>query len=150
MSEGPKRLQFSLKTFMLSTSFVGAGIGCFLAGWGGLETYELIWWRRIVQFVEILAVGPLLGAALLVPFRIGRVGAYLGFFAPIVAFIGIVFIRNGWETGWIILFDANRKWIAVPVIGLTVFAMTVATGSLFYQIWQRRKRQPVSENPISD
>jgi hypothetical protein len=97
MSEGPKRTQITLKSFLLSTSFIGAGIGCFLAGNSYLNspTYEN--WRGILALVQILAAAPLIGAGIFRPFGRARLGAYVGFFLFMIAGGGHDTYHFGWN-----------------------------------------------------
>jgi hypothetical protein len=100
MSEDFKRPQFTLKSLLLSTSFVGAGIGCSLAGSRFLsddDGQRLDWWRPVFAVVQVLAAGPLIGAGLLRPFGRARLGAYFGFFGPIIVGLVVGIFLVGWR-----------------------------------------------------
>ena len=150
MSEGPKRLQFNLKTLLLSASFIGAGIGCFFAGFIGLTSYEEVWWRRICQFVQVLAAGPMIGAGLFVPFRIGRLGAYVGFFTPIALVIVYYFLANGWREAWIVASQSEDRLVMMPVILLTGFAILLAIYSALRRTFNGRLKRPIPEDTPLD
>ncbi len=149
MSEGAKRLQITLRSLLLSTSFIGAGIGCYMAALGLMftEPRDYTDWLGIVNALmpglQFLAAGPLIGAGIFTPFARARLGAYIGFFVPIIVVFGYVVFLVGWKV-------VSAEPVAWQVAALTAFAFAVTTCGVFYRIWQRRKRQSISENPISD
>src|SRR5687767_2807280 len=91
----PAGLRITLVDFILSTAFLGAGIGCFFAAFRGAQSGQGLW--SLIQFV---AAGPLIGASLLTPFHRMRLGAYVGFFAGIVAGIAGLILMIGTEVLW--------------------------------------------------
>ena len=101
MTPPSKRAQFTLGTLILSTSLVGAGIGCFAIGFRTLEyiapNHNLPWWLPVFALVQTLAAGPLLGAGILLPFRRARIGIYIGFFLPIALAFTAAIIAFGWR-----------------------------------------------------
>jgi hypothetical protein len=141
MSDRP---QISLKTFLISTSFIGAGIGCYVGGYVALTGYEESWWRGVLQLVEILAAGPLLGVGLFLPFRHPRLGAYAGFFAPIASVIGYFFFDAGWREGWIVASQGPDRPIFMPVIVLTTFVILLGAFSAIRGLLRRRMNDDVS------
>jgi hypothetical protein len=147
LNEGPTRLQFNLKSLLISTSFIGAGIGCLLAGAKGLMNEGFMSEEGPLHLIQVLAAGPLLGAGLLVSFRLARVGAYAGFFAPLLWIICNFFMQVPWTTGWdIVLHDPDICPIALPVITLTAFVICMTAFSVIRRIHKRRTKKRMSEN----
>jgi hypothetical protein len=71
-----KRFQIGLRTLILSTSFVGAGVGYLLAALQIQHKWAL--WQRMFAPVQYPVGGPLIGAGLFMRFRHVRWGAYTG------------------------------------------------------------------------
>ena len=89
----------------------------------------------------------MIGAGIFGLFSRARLGAYIGFFVPIIAVFVYVFILVGWRFGWQSI-SGDRT--VLQVAALTMFAMTVATCGLVHRIWKRRSQRSIPHNPISD
>ena len=70
---GRTRMQITLRSLLVSTSFIGAGIGCFLAGDSFLKSADEASWQAILAMLHVLASAPLIGAGLLLPFGLRSV-----------------------------------------------------------------------------
>jgi len=118
----PAGPQVTLVDFILSTAFLGAGVGCFIAAFQGLQSNQGVW--SLIQFI---AGGPFIGAGLLTPFHRPRLGAYLGFFGGIVSGVA----------GLIVIIGPEVLWDLRYVIGFTLVALVAATISILQKISQR-------------
>ncbi len=137
MSQGPAHLQFSLKSLLLSMSLIGAGIGCFIGGIVGVIGPVDDYWDRIPQMVQILAGGPMIGAGIFVPFRCGRLGCYVGFFTPIVCALLYFFqTAPNWHQAWLVASRGEDRFIFMPVIMLTGFAILLGV----FAAWRQSRR----------
>jgi len=132
-----------LKSLLLSTSFVGAGVGCFVAGRSILAGNADLDWRTILAMLQVLGAAPLIGAGILGPFGRARLGAYLGFFAFVTVGLGYDTYHFGWNA-------ISQSPMYLAVIGATAFAMSMAIFVVCRRTLRRRTKQPISENPISD
>src|SRR4051812_25169830 len=95
------RPQLSLRSFLLASSFLGAGTGCLLIGvlwamspfptWGSpsLPLSENPW-LMLLPLMQLLVGGPLIGAGIMLPFRRARIGAYIGFFVGVVILFEVI------------------------------------------------------------
>ncbi len=136
MSEGPqirrRRFQFGLGTLLLASVLMGAGIGCFIVGFRHMDArdgHDLVW-EDVFAILQILGAGPLIGAALFMPFSRARLGSYVGFLALIVLAFGRDINRGGLRMIW-------QSTSTMIVFGLTAFAVALVGYGAVRGIWQR-------------
>jgi len=122
-------------------------MGCFMAGFGSMLNrpfaLSTVWWHSVLPCIQLLAGGPLIGAGVLWPFGRARLGAYLGFFVPIIAAIGYATSVIGWRA---VLAEPS----ITPVVALIGFAVLMGIWSACCRIWKPRTKSPIQENLISD
>jgi hypothetical protein len=96
-----KRPQFSLRTLLLSGTFLGAAAGCALRVLHGV-LHNLGPRGEFVpsDLFAFLMIGPLVGAGIMAPYRRTRLGAYVGFFAQILLCFACAWYFIGWHRMW--------------------------------------------------
>ena len=127
--------RLSLRVLLLSTSFVGAGVGCYFASFREFNArhYHTTFWPAVVAMVQMVGAGPLIGAGLLLPFRRARVGAYVGFFAPIVVLICYEIVLFGWES--VASFQGRL------IVALTALVLVLGASSTVQILVRRRRKE---------
>jgi hypothetical protein len=140
MNEGPKRTQIALRSFLISSSLIGAGIGCFLAGRSHSSPPESgDNWRAILALLQVLGSAPLVGGGILWPFGRPILGACLGFFLFLIVGVGYDAYHFGWKASRFPAFA-----------GLTLFVISTATTTVVRGIWRRLQKRPVEDGRNSD
>lgn len=129
------QFQFSLRRMLLSVTLIALAAGCTAS-----SSYQMLnpekdnGWFGLWAFIQTLAIGPLIGAALLTFVGRIRIGAYIGFFVPIVLVIGLAISIAGWRL-------VASEPVAVVVIALTIFAMLLGMIATYAALRARRLRR---------
>jgi len=92
-----KRPQFSLRTLLLSGTFIGAAAACAMRALHNLGPRGEFVPSDLFAF---LMIGPLVGAGIMAPCRRTRLGAYVGFFAQILLCFACACYFIGWHRMW--------------------------------------------------
>jgi hypothetical protein len=147
MNKAQVRLRVTLMSLLFSAISIGTGVGCYMAVLNWQPRHDYTDWLGIAKAVwpgiQFLAAGPLIGAGIFRLFARARLGAYVGFFAPIIAVLGYAVFLIGWR-------DVFREQVVIQVAALIVLTIAVASCAAVYQGWKRRRNGPTSGNPISD
>jgi hypothetical protein len=122
MSEGPARLQFTLKSLIFATALIAAGAALV----GHLLTPAHVSFRE----AKVVLAYALIGAGLLLPFHRARLGAYIGFFGILTYALAVEAYRGGW--GYIL-----QSLGLLPISLACAFVTMLGAFSIGRVIWRR-------------